>query len=93
MLEFFDEDTLRVDGGEDLTVSRAGDSNRDGQGSTVARQANNTDVVAEVLTAELSTKTNGFGQFEDLLLKLEVTETLTFLATFSGQRVEVVSRS
>ena len=90
MFKLFNEDTLRVDGGQELTVSRAGDSNGNRQRSTVARKTNNTNVVAEVLTAELRTKTNGFGQFEDLLFELEVTEALPLLATFGGKRVEIV---
>lgn len=62
---------------KNLAISRAGNSNADGAGSAVAGEANDANVVAEVLATELGTNAHLLGQLLDLVLPLEVTESTT----------------
>ena len=63
--------------GEHLAVGRAGHGDRDGQRGAVAGEADDADVVAEVLAAELRADAELAGQAEDLLLELGVAEAVT----------------
>jgi hypothetical protein len=57
----------------------------------VAWKANDADVVAEVLAAELRTDARLLGQLEHLLFEVHVAEGMAELGSAGGQRIEVAS--
>ena len=89
-LELLEEDPVGGDLGEGLPVGGAGDGDRDGTGRAVAGEADDPDVVAEVLPAELRADAERLGQLEDLLLELEVAEAVGTHRAGCRQVVEVV---
>lgn len=73
-LQLLQEDALGGDLRRRLAVRRAGDRDGDREGGAVAGEADDADVVAEVLAAELRADADLLRQFEDLLLQRLVAE-------------------
>ena len=55
----------------------------------MARQTDDTDIVSEILTAELCTQTNLVSLYEELVLQVDVTESTTCLIACGRQRFAV----
>ena len=89
-LELLEEDALGGDLAQRLPVGGARHRDRDRAGGAVPGEADDADVVAEVLAAELGPDPEGLGQLEDLLLQLEVPEAVGRHAARRRQVVEVV---
>ena len=64
-LELFEEDAVAGDLGLDVAVGGAGDADADGARGGVAGQADDADVVGEVLAAELGADAELLGELED----------------------------
>ena len=58
----------------------------------MTRQTNHTDVVSQILTTELSTKTDLLSLLDEFLLQIYITEGTTCLITCGGQTVVVLDR-
>ena len=85
-------DTIGIDLGLDVTVSRARDTHTDRTTCTVTRQTDHTDVVGQILATELSTEADLVGLFQQFLLKVDVTEGTTCLITCGGQTIVILDR-
>ena len=77
--------TVLVDLCLDVAVGRAAHTHTDGAAGTMARQTDDTDVVGEILTTKLCSKSNLVSLFEQLLLKVDVAEGTTCLIACGGQ--------
>ena len=86
-------DAVGIDLGLDVAVGRTAHAHADGAGSAVTRQTNDTDVVSQIFTTELSTQTNLVSLNEQLLLQIDVAESATCLVTSRGQVVIELNRS
>src|SRR5690606_2459163 len=71
---------------------RAGDGDRDRAGCAVARQADDANVVAEVLASELGADAGRLREREHLPFELEGAKAVTALAAGRRKRVEVTRR-
>ena len=91
-VELLDEEAVLGDLRLDVAVGRAGDAHADRAGGAVARQADDADVVGEVLAAELGADAELLGGLEQPLLQLDVAEGLAVLVPLGGQAVEVLGR-
>ena len=78
-------DTIAVNLSLDVTVGRTAYTHTDRTRSTVTRQTNDTDVVSQSLTTKLCTQANLMSLFQELVLKVDVTEGTTSLVTRCGQ--------
>jgi len=90
-LELLEEDAAGIDAAEDLAIGGAGDADADGQAGAVARQADDADVVAEILAAELGADPAGAGEGQDLGLEIGVAEGLAVTIAAARQAVEIVA--
>ena len=82
------KDALRRDPGLDLAVRAARDADADGQRGAMAGQADDADVMAEILATELGADAERAGDLENLLLHLQVAEGMAELAALGRQAVE-----
>ena len=93
LLQLLDEDTVLGDLSLDVTVSRAANAQTYGARRCVARTTNNTYIVYQILTTELSTYAALLADIEHLLLPLQIAEVAATLVTRCGQVIEITSRS
>ena len=91
-LELFEEDAILGDLADGLAIGRAGDADPDRDRGAVAGDADHTDVVAEILAAELCADAHLAREFEHLLLHLAVTDGDALVVAFARQVVEVAGR-
>ena len=92
-LELFEEDAVSRDLAERLAIGRTRHRDADRARRAMAREADDTHVVAEVLAAELRADAELRGELEDLRLELVIAEATAELVAGGRQRVEVVRRS
>ena len=93
IVKFLNPDTVLVDLRLDVAVGRAAYSKADRAARAVARQTDDSDVMCEILASELCSETDLVSLFENLLLKLDITESTTCLITCSRKCVIVMCRS
>ena len=93
VVEFFNPDTVFVNFTFDVTVSRAANTHTYRARCAVARHTHDADVVSEIFTTKLSTKTDAVSFFEDLFFEFYIAESTTEFVTSSREFVVVVSRS
>ena len=91
-LELLEEDTVGGDLAERLPVGRTRHRQRDRARRAVAREADDTHVVTEVLAAELRADTELLREGEDLLLELDVPKAAAEVVAVAWERVEVARR-
>ena len=92
-LQRLEKDAVAGDLALGLAVGRAGDAEPDRQRGAMARQADDADVMAEILAAELRADAQRLGQLVDLLLHLQVAEGVAALrALASAARRDSASR-
>ena len=92
LIEFFDPDTVAVDLRLDITVGRAADAHTYGARSAMTRHTDHTDIVGEILTAELSSESDIVGSVEELLLEFDISESVAILIALSGEIVVILHR-
>src|SRR5690606_37971117 len=90
-LELLDVNAARGDLSEGLSIGGTRDGDADGAGGAVARQADHADIVAEVLSAELSADAEAARDSEHFLLEAEVPVAVTELCAPGRERVDVAS--
>ncbi len=83
-VELFNPDTFFIDFTLDVTVGRAGNTQTHGTGRTVTRQADDADVVSQILAAELGTEANLMSFFQYQLLQFHIAESAAELIAGSG---------
>ena len=93
LIEFFDPDTVAVDLRLDITVGRAADAHAYGARSAMTRHTDHTDIVGEILTAELSSESDIVGGVEEFLLEFDISESVAILIALSGEIVVILHRS
>ena len=93
LIEFFDPDTVAVDLRLDITVGRAADAHTYGARSAMTRHTDHTDIVGEILTAELSSESYIVGGVEEFLLEFDISESVAILIALSGEIVVILHRS
>ena len=93
LIEFFDPDTIAVDLRLDITVGRAADAHTYGARSAMTRHTDHTDIVGEILTAELSSESYIVGGVEEFLLEFDISESVAILIALSGEIVVILHRS
>ena len=93
LIHLLQPDTVLVDLSLDVTVGRAAYTHTDRAACTVAWQTDDTDIVSQILTAELCTQANLVSLFEELVLQVDVTESTTRLITCCRQLIVVLDRS
>ena len=91
-LELLEEHALGGDLGQRLAVGRAGHGDADRARGAVAGEADDPDVVAEVLAAELGADAELLGELQHLGLHLEVAEAVPAGGALGGEGVEVAGR-
>ena len=89
VVQGFEPDTVLIDLTLDVAVGTAGDSETDRTGRTVTGQTDDTDIMGEVLAAELGSEPDVAGSLEKLLLQLDVAECAAELVS-GGRQVVVV---
>lgn len=92
LIEFFDPDTVAVDLRLDITVGRAADAHTYGARSAMTRHTDHTDIVGEILTAELSSESYIVGGVEEFLLEFDISESVAILIALSGEIVVILHR-
>ena len=92
LIEFFDPDTVAVDLRLDITVGRAADAHTYGARSAMTRHTDHTDIVGEILTAELSSESDIVGGVEEFLLEFDISESVAILIALSGEIVVILHR-
>ena len=90
-LELFQEYACRRDFAEYLPVGGARHADADRTGSAVTSQADDPDVVAEILTAELCANAEALRHLVDLGLEFEIAESLAVLVAARRQGIEVTA--
>ena len=83
-------DAVAIDLGLDITVGRTADTHTDRTAGTVARQADDTDIMGQGLTAKLGSEANLMGFGEQFLLQVDIAEGATCLVARRGQRVIIL---
>jgi hypothetical protein len=86
----FEEDAVFGDLALGLAVGGTADAKADRQRGAVAGQADDADVVAEILAAELGADAEALGQLVDFLFHLQIAEGMAAFRTLGGQFVEIV---
>mmetsp|Transcript_47541 Transcript_47541/g.128272 ORF Transcript_47541/g.128272 Transcript_47541/m.128272 type:complete len:368 (-) Transcript_47541:832-1935(-) len=92
LLQLLDEDAVVRDLGQDLPIRAAGHTDAHWTRRTVARQADHSHVVHEVLAAELSPNAKSMAHRQNLLLPLDVTVCAPVLVASGGQIVKIARR-
>ena len=90
--EFFQENTIFGNLGFGLAISRAGNAESDGAGSTVSGEADDTDVMRKIFPAKLGTYPNITGGFKEPAFEFGVAESLAVFVPCRGKFVEVAGR-
>jgi hypothetical protein len=90
--ELLDEDAVLGDLALGLAVGRAGDAQADRQRCAVARQADDADIVTEILAAELCADAHLLGQLVDFGFHFEIAESVAGFRACGRQFVEVAGR-
>ena len=90
--ELLEEHTVGGDPPQRLPVGGARDCDGHRARCTVARKADDADIVAEVLAAELCADARALGHGEERRLHLEIPETLSVLVALDRKCVEVAGR-
>ena len=93
LVHLLQPDTVLVDLSLDVAVGRAAYTHTDRAACTVTRQTDDTDIVSQILTAELCTQANLVSLFEELVLQVDITEGTTSLITCCRQLIVVLDRS
>ena len=90
VVHFLNPDTVFIDFSLDVTVGRARYSHADGAACTVAWQADNANIVSQILAAELCSKAYFVGLDKQFLLQIRVTEGASSLISRRGQVVIIL---
>ena len=88
-IHLFDPHSVRVDLALDVAVRRTADSHAYRAAGTVARKADDTDIVGQILASELCTESYSGGRVEQFPLKVRVTEGTAGLVARRRQAVVV----
>jgi hypothetical protein len=92
VVHLLDPETVLVDLGLDVAVSRTGNAHAHRAGSAVTGHADHADVVGEILAAELSAEAELARLYHQFLLQLHIAEGAAQLVAAGGQSVEVLGR-
>jgi len=92
-LQLFKENAVFSDFAKGLTISGARNPQTDRARGTVAREPNHPDIMAEILSSELSTNSHLLGKLVDLLLPLKIAEASPMLVSGGREIIEIASRS
>ena len=92
-IQLLDPDTFLIDLTFNITVRGAAYTQTYRARSAVARQTDDTDIVSQIFTAELSAQANILSGGQYLFLQLHVAESTATLATGRRQAIVETSRS
>ena len=92
-IHLFKPDTVFINFSLDVTVGRATNTHTDRTACSVARQTNHADIVCQVLTAELSSKTNLVSFFEQFVFQVNIAECTSGFVACSRQVIVIFNRS
>jgi hypothetical protein len=91
-LKLLEEDAVPGDLALGLAVGRTGDAEANRQRGAVAGQADNADIMTEILAAELRADAHLLGQLVDFGFHFEVAESVARIRAAGGQFVEIAGR-
>lgn len=91
-LELLDEDTVAGDLTLGTAVGGTGDAEADRQRGAVTGQADDADIMAEILAAELCADAEALRELVDFLLHFDIPEGMSAFGAFRGKTVEIPRR-
>ena len=92
-VQLLNPDTVFIDLTLHVTVSRTTDTQTDRTGSTVARQADDTDIMCQILSSELCTQTDIVYFSQHFFFQFYIPESAAILVTGRWQFIIIMCRS